>query len=386
MSEYQYYAFQAVDRPLGEAEMRALRALSSRARITPTSFVNEYDFGDFRGRPETLMEKYFDAHVYFANWGSQRLMLRLPRRLLDEKAARSYCAGRLAKVRTKGEFVILDFNADDESDAGEWEEGGGWLASLIPIRQDLLQGDLRALYLGWLLSAQGGDLDDEEIEPPVPPRLGQLSASLEGFADFLNIDPALIEVAAEGQEEGADDARAAMASWIDALPLAKKNDYLLRLVESDDPHLRAELLQSVQREHQTRAPDRHARARRSVGELLAAARVRAEENRRKEADREVRERALAEKKAARNQKKRFVALMKDLPAAWRKVDGLIATAEPAKYDDAVSLLVDLRDLAAREGNVDPFTAKLNGLRAQHKTKQALLRRINRAGLRPTRGG
>lgn len=43
MSEYQYYEFQAVDRPLGEADQKALRALSTRAQITTTSFTNSYE-------------------------------------------------------------------------------------------------------------------------------------------------------------------------------------------------------------------------------------------------------------------------------------------------------------------------------------------------------
>ena len=38
MSEYQYYEFVAVDRPLGPGQMAQLRALSTRARITPTGF------------------------------------------------------------------------------------------------------------------------------------------------------------------------------------------------------------------------------------------------------------------------------------------------------------------------------------------------------------
>ena len=43
MSEYQYYEFVAVDRPLDERQLAELRALSTRARITPTSFVNTYE-------------------------------------------------------------------------------------------------------------------------------------------------------------------------------------------------------------------------------------------------------------------------------------------------------------------------------------------------------
>ncbi len=45
MSEYQYYEFQAVDRPLDTAEQAELRVLSTRARITATGFVNHYDWG-----------------------------------------------------------------------------------------------------------------------------------------------------------------------------------------------------------------------------------------------------------------------------------------------------------------------------------------------------
>jgi hypothetical protein len=51
MSEYQYYEFLAIDRPLDPAEQAQVRSLSTRARITGTSFVNEYHWGDFRGDP-----------------------------------------------------------------------------------------------------------------------------------------------------------------------------------------------------------------------------------------------------------------------------------------------------------------------------------------------
>jgi hypothetical protein len=52
MSEYQYYEFQAVDRPLTQEQMSELRAYSSRAQITPSSFVNVYHWGSFKGNPE----------------------------------------------------------------------------------------------------------------------------------------------------------------------------------------------------------------------------------------------------------------------------------------------------------------------------------------------
>ena len=80
MSEYQYYEFRAIDRPLTDQEIASLRAISGRAHITSASFVNVYNYGDFRGDPEALMEKVFDAFLYVANWGTHSLMLRLPKR------------------------------------------------------------------------------------------------------------------------------------------------------------------------------------------------------------------------------------------------------------------------------------------------------------------
>ena len=88
MSEYQYYEFRAIDRPLGKKEMEELRRLSTRAEITPTSFTNTYHWGDFRGDPKTLMYQYFDVFVYVANWGSHDLMFRVPEHALDAEAGR----------------------------------------------------------------------------------------------------------------------------------------------------------------------------------------------------------------------------------------------------------------------------------------------------------
>lgn len=43
MGEYQYCEFVAIDTPLTPKQMAELRARSSRANITQTSFVNDYN-------------------------------------------------------------------------------------------------------------------------------------------------------------------------------------------------------------------------------------------------------------------------------------------------------------------------------------------------------
>jgi hypothetical protein len=51
-------------------------------------------------------------------------------------------------------------------------------------------------YLGWLLAVQTEEIDGDTLEPPVPPGLGDLNASLDRLADFLRLDRDLIAAAA----------------------------------------------------------------------------------------------------------------------------------------------------------------------------------------------
>ena len=120
MSEYQLYEFVALDQPLSALQIAELREVSTRATITTTRFRNEYHYGDFRGDPAKLMARYFDAHRYFAVWGSPRLMLRLPKAQVDLVALKPYFAARdRSAIQTTAEHVVLDFDT-----AGEEREFG----------------------------------------------------------------------------------------------------------------------------------------------------------------------------------------------------------------------------------------------------------------------
>ena len=96
LSEYQYYEFQAIDRPLTEREIRALRAFSTRARITPTSFVNSYDWGDFKGDPRKWMEST-STRSSTSRWVRHAFHPRLWRCVLDSRTAR-HCLGEVRRL------------------------------------------------------------------------------------------------------------------------------------------------------------------------------------------------------------------------------------------------------------------------------------------------
>ena len=379
MSEYQYYEFQAIDRPLTVEEMRVLRSYSTRATITPTRFVKHYEWGSFKGNPTAWMEKYFDAFLYLANWGTHELMFRLPRRLLDLAATKQCCRGEAATARGKGDFVILEFSSDDEGGGDGDDDGSGWLSSLIPLRADLTSGDYRMLYLAWLLCVQAGELDDDTPEPPIPPGLGSLTAPLMAFAEFLRLDQDLIAAAAAGspaQAEVVSDAD--VARWVAALPDSEKTTRLLRLASGQEAHLRAELLKTFRAcRGQDAVPPGKSR---SVAEIVEASQQYAATRRQREAERSARERMRREQEAAATREKRLAILARREPEAWRQVDALIATKRPGDYDAAVCLLKDLADLGQEHGRQAEVRDRLAQLRQKHSRKPSLIQRLKAAGL------
>ena len=382
VSEYQYYEFRAVDRPLTSPQMTELRALSTRAHITATSFVNVYNYGDFRGDPAKLMATMFDAFVYVANWGTHELMLRLPRRLLDSKAVAEFRTENSLRAWVKGEHIVLCFRAEELE--GDLEEGEGWMDSLLPVRADFLRGDLRALYLGWLRGVQNEDVDDAEAAPP-PPGLLSLPPHLESLVEFLDIDTDLVEAAAETSAELDETAvsREELSRWVAGLPDAKKNALLLEMAGGGSPHAGEELLRRFRqcRPEPSAEPASTGQAPRTAGELRLAAQRRAEERRLREAERrgQEKERKEREKAAARNQY--LEGLAKKEPQTWSRVEALIAMKRPQDYDRAVELLKDLQELAERNLRSKEYEWQLHCLRERHVKKPSLLERLRAAGLR-----
>ena len=107
ISDYQYYEFRAIDRALTDAEQADVAKLSSRVDLSPHRAVFTYSYGDFRGAPEKLLAKSFDAMLYLPNWGSRWLYFRFPRKLISPEALAPYCVDDCISTSTSGDFVVL---------------------------------------------------------------------------------------------------------------------------------------------------------------------------------------------------------------------------------------------------------------------------------------
>ena len=386
MSEYQYYEFLAVDRPLDERAQAEVRSLSTRARISATSFVNEYHWGDFSGNPSKMVERYYDAHLYLANWGTRHVMLRLPRKVLDVDVVEQYCVGDEVTAWTAGQYLILSLTSAAEEESWDYEPQG-FLASIVGVRGELAAGDHRGLYLAWLAGygtweRDESDFDDEdndEHEPPVPPGLRTLSAPQRALADFLRLDEDLLAVAAEVspplRKAGADSK--GLAAWVAKLPVAEKDRLLVRVAQDHAATVHLELLRRFRDATMPAAVDQ---SRRTVADLLdGAARIRGDRQRREAALR-AEEQARRETDRALARERRLDELASDEEAAWARVHAMIATRTPGEYDNAVRLLTDLQALAERGDRPHEFARRCATLRQDHVRKTTLIGRLDRANL------
>jgi hypothetical protein len=380
MSEYQYYEFRAVDRPLTAKQIAELRALSTRAEITATSFTNEYQWGDFKGSPEKLMEKYFDAHVYVANWGTHILMLRLPKNTLGKDTVAPYCFEDTFTCRTTSEYSIVEWCRNDEP-FDEWVEGEGWMGQLLSIRDELERGDYRSLYLGWLYGVSLNEEQEDVVEPPVPTGLGKLTTAQRALIEFLDINKDLVAAAAKASAPPPDAEEPArdMMQWVKNVPLDEARAYLLLLLQGKSKQAERELRQKYTLAQRALLPSGARQAEQSR-RSLADLRVLAQEAR---AERLEYERKKKQREAEKKRQERewyLVTLAEDFERHWKEVDTLAAQKIASAYDRARDLLIDLSESYALTQQHDAFRRRFSAFCSGLNPNSALIRRLDKVGL------
>ncbi len=366
MSEYQYYEWQTIDRVLTAAEQDAVDGLSSHIDVTSTRAWVEYHWSGFKHDPREVLARYFDAFLYYANWGSQRLALRFPRGPLDENALQPYLWEYCSELEAVGDWLILDISYPDDG-GGHWFKDGARLSALAPLRDDILNGDYRMLYLAWLLAAAANDID-EELEPPTPPGLKELSAPLAEFGHFFQLDPFLVQAAALTSEPLRSTPALALDELIARLSRTECDAFLRRLA-AGEPLLTPKFNRRLQELAGPPVRPQPGAARRTWAELRQTAeRLRQAEGRRQKAEAE----AL-----------RIKELQELAPRAaqtWSEVQALIEEKKAQPYDQAVALLVKLCDLAVFQDRLPEFQARLAELQTQYAGRTALQKRLREAGL------
>lgn len=378
MSEYQYFEFAAIDRPLTDGEMAALRAVSTRAVITPSGFVNHYEWGGLKADPLDWMRRYFDAFVYLADWAHCRFALRLPRDMFGKAELKPFGVKQSLTIDASEDHWILDWSLEgsDNYDRFAEDDGRGWMGRLVPLRDELIRGDQRSLYLGWLAGAAKGEVPETTLEPTVPAGLSQLSAAQNALAAFLEIDADIIAAAAIGSAD-ASDRPESVDAWLQSLSPDELRSMLKSIVRADRPNPQREVASRYRAWHRQHAPQAAPEARRrSVAELRSLAVPAGEERRRRDAL--ARERQAADWRAKRDAQLRL--LMSDVDKRWLALHQQAERGSASAYEQAVRALSDLAEAYAIVSDRKTFDRELRRFLVRHAKRGALLRRLTEAGL------
>jgi hypothetical protein len=84
---------------------------------------------------------------------------------------------------------------------------------------------------------------------------------------------------------------------------------------------------------------------------------------------------MRERAEAEARKKRLESLAGKENELWATVDRLVATKQSRRYDEAVSLLQDLHDLAERQRKGPDFKLRLGALQRENSGKSSLMERF-----------
>jgi hypothetical protein len=210
--------------------------------------------------------------------------------------------------------------------------------------------------------------------------LGELSASLHSLIEFLGIDENLVEIAALASAPlNAGPSRKELVEWVQNLPEKEKNDLLVTAASQSGERWQTELLRRFQQQSAPRTSHTPATIqRRTVQALLTAAQTRAEERARRLEAKRAAEAARQKAKDEAERARYLGQLEKREGETWERIAAHIQKRQPNEYDKAVSLLIDLHDLAVRKQRVSAFQSALERLRQAHTAKPSFLRRLAKA--------
>lgn len=368
MSEYQRYEFMTSDRPLTRAQLDEVNCLSSHIEASSTHAVIEYHWGDFKHNPIKVLHQYFDGFLYWANWGSPQLALRFPHGILPADLIDGYDFDEFVTFTKHPDYDIFDIHFGEMEAPDEWTEYD--LGSLISIRDELMEGDLRALYIAWLATMRIlGSYDEEEededvIAPPVPSAFATLTAAQQALAELLQIPQILLDVAAQHSHTTKLSTNDDFVAWVELLPEERRKDYLVQLARNE-PGLSRLLVKELRELGQGET-----RATPPTGERVTYATLLAE-SKAIEARRERERREQAQLARQRH----LQDVHNHQEDYWHQIEQAVTRKSGTSYDEAVRLLIELRDAADQFKETQQFQSRFLAWVQSYMRRPSLLERL-----------
>jgi hypothetical protein len=357
MSEYQYVAFRAVDAPLNDKQLEFAERQSSHAEVTQWSFDVDYDYGSFRGDVDGLLRRGYDVYLDYSHYSTRKIKLRFPHGMpFPENVWSKFVDGEQLSVKkdAKGPGEILSLEPFHEGlDYENESDLEAYLDAAVRIRNQLMNGDLRALYLLWLCAADDDYKDPAQmIEPPVPHGIAEAKTYGGDLLLFFDLDPLLLVAAGTDvpSAPNIESEERKIATWVELLDTKRAKELLHCMLVGETAGEKARLLAEI-RDAQVSNDWPTSDKQRSLQTLLEAT----EDLRTKENAKKARKAAAKAKrdqeKADRERADRMLQMVKD-PDQWLKeAERLVDSKGTHNYKAAATILADLRDaIGGEKGN------------------------------------
>jgi hypothetical protein len=273
-------------------------------------------------------------------------------------------------VKKIGDRCIVLWERNEEGGLG-WTEGAGLIDQLIGVREELMRGDYRALFLGWLADFDPDYWRDPEngaiVMPPIPAGLDHLSPALAALIEHFPVDPDALAVTA-GLSHVNSPGRIPMATVLERLSVPEMRALLARVAEGGGAGVMTELNRLTYPLAQVPAGP----AMKCMD--FAAKAIETREARHK---RETEAAAAKRQREAELRQQHLASIMQRANTIWSGLDPLMEQKIASAYDQAAAHLQELRDAYAQTGDIDGFQQKLTGFRLRYSNRPAMLRRIEK---------
>jgi hypothetical protein len=261
----------------------------------------------------------------------------------------------------------------ERNEEGGWgsTEGEGVMDELIGAREELMRGDHRALFLGWLADFNPEEWtnpkDNAVVLPPIPGGLDHLSPAQVALIEHFPVDPDALTVAASLSQTSTLES-VPIATVVQRLPVSEMQALLERVAVGEGSRVMSELNRLT-----IPTPSTGGGPALRCTEFAAKVLEVREARRKQEAQTE----AAKRKRADEARRERLASVMERADAIWAGLEPLMDQKVAAAYDQVASQLQELRDAHEQAGESTRFRRKLTAFRERYARRTGMLRRIDK---------
>lgn len=372
MSEFQYYEFYAVDKPLSKEDIATVNTFSSRSHATSRKAAFEYSYGNFPKNEKEVLKKYFDMMVYVSNFGYYRWMIKFPIQAVSFDQLKAFhlnvSEGYTNEITISKDdnHVLLTIEYSEEEPPG-WIEAAHLMNRLLPIRDQIMAGDYRSLYLIWVHMVFENKADHIEDWPCVINNLTDLDDSHDCLVDLLRIDQDMISALQSYSSVKMEPTTQELKRQIEKLTLQEKDTFLMEMLDNTSASalkLKKRLLE-LSDSNESEKPE--------VFLDLETLEIEVEKQKELRLNHEKRM-----KEQAWIQKMQKIG--KDQDFLWQCIEKSASLKLARGYEEAASDLKDLKDFHVFKGKESSFDEKFKSVLDRHGKSVAFRRRLVEIGV------